>query len=93
MKIYKNISFYIVLVLIAILVASLIGTSDTPEKMVYSQFLNQIEEGNVQQVDIEIYTATVELKSPIMGDQYIFEVDYGSSDMLQETLEDRKSVV
>ena len=90
MKIYKNISFYIVLVLIAILVASLIGTSDTPEKMVYSQFLNQIEEGNVQQVDIEIYTATVELKSPIMGDQYIFEVDYGSSDMLQETLEEAR---
>lgn len=91
MKIYKNISFYIVLVLIAILVASLIGTSDTPEKMVYSQFLNQIEEGNVQQVDIEIYTATVELKSPIMGDQYIFEVDYGSSDMLQETLEEARA--
>jgi len=91
LKIYKNISFYIVLVLIAILVASLIGTSDTPEKMVYSQFLNQIEEGNVQQVDIEIYTATVELKSPIMGDQYIFEVDYGSSDMLQETLEEARA--
>ncbi len=91
MKIYKNISFYIVLVLIAILVASLIGTSDTPEKMVYSQFLDQVEGGNVRKVDIEIYTATVELKSPIMGDKYLFEVDYGSSDMLQETLEEARA--
>lgn len=87
MKIYKNISFYIVLVLIAILVASLIGTGDTPEKMLYSDFLNEIEQGNVRRVDIETYTATVELKAPVDGDQYIFEVDYRSSDMLQETLE------
>ncbi|MDX1357462.1 MAG: ATP-dependent zinc metalloprotease FtsH [Clostridia bacterium] len=87
MKIYKNISFYIVLVLIAILVASLIGTGDTPEKLMYSEFLNQVEKGNVSKVDVEIYTATVELKSPIKGDKYVFEVDYGSSEMLQETLE------
>jgi cell division protease FtsH len=87
LKIYKNISFYIVLVLIAILVASLIGTGDTPEKLLYSEFLNQVEKGNVSKVDVEIYTATVELKSPIKGDKYVFEVDYGSSEMLQETLE------
>lgn len=87
MKIYKNISFYIVLVLVAILVASLIGTNETPEKLVYSQFLDQMQKGNVQKVDVEIYTATVVLKTPIMGDQYKFLVDYGSSDMLQETLE------
>lgn len=87
MKIYKNISFYIVLVLIAILVASLIGTNETPENLVYSQFLDQVYKGNVQKVDVEIYTATIELKAPIKGDKYIFLVDYGSSDMLQETLE------
>ncbi len=87
MKIYKNISFYIVLVLIAILVASLMGTNEVPDKMVYSQFLNQIEKGNVSKVDIEIYTATVELRTSIFGDQYTFLVDYGSVEMLQETLE------
>ncbi|MCD6323056.1 MAG: ATP-dependent zinc metalloprotease FtsH [Clostridiales bacterium] len=87
MKIYKNISFYIVLVLIAILVASLIGTSDTPGKMIYSEFLDQLEKGNVRRVDIEIYTATVELKSSIKNDQSKFLVDYGSYDMLQERLE------
>ncbi len=92
LKIYKNISFYIVLVLIAILVASLIGTSDTPEKMIYSEFLDQLEKGNVQRVDIEIYTATIELKSSIKSDQYKFLVDYGSYDMLQERLEVARTV-
>ncbi len=87
LKIYKNISFYIVLVLIAILVASLIGTSDTPEKMIYSDFLEQLEKGNVQRVDIEIYTATVQLKYSIRNDQAQFLVDYGSYDMFQERLE------
>ena len=87
MKIYKNISFYIVLVLIAILVASIIGTGNTPDKMIYSEFLDHLESGNVQRVDIEVYTATVELKSAIKGDQTIFLVDYGSYDMLQERLE------
>lgn len=90
MKYFKNLSFYIILFVIVLLAVTILTNNDVEEPLVYSQFLNQLEKGNVRKVDVDVYSASVQLKSPILGEQYVFIVDIGSAEKLQETLEEAR---
>ncbi|MBN2558737.1 MAG: ATP-dependent metallopeptidase FtsH/Yme1/Tma family protein, partial [Clostridia bacterium] len=90
MKYFKNLSFYIILFVIVLVVVTLASNTSQIEHMVYSQFMDQLEKGNVSNVEVDVYSASVELKSPILGDKTEFIVDIGSAEKLQEALEDRR---
>ncbi|MBN2884094.1 MAG: ATP-dependent zinc metalloprotease FtsH, partial [Clostridia bacterium] len=90
LKYFKNLSFYIILLVIILVVVAVVSTTSTVEPLLYSQFLDQLEKGNVQSVTVDVYSAQVELKEPILGDQYSFIVDIGSIEKIQDTLEERQ---
>ena len=92
MKYFKNLSFYIILLVIILVVVAVVSTSNTVEPLSYSQFLDQLDKGNVESVTVDVYSAKVELKEPILGDQYSFIVDIGSIEKIQDTLEGRQLV-
>ncbi len=87
MKYFKNLSFYIILLVIILVVVAVVSTTSTVEPLLYSQFLDQLEKGNVESVTVDVYSAQIELKEPILGDQYSFIVDIGSIEKIQDTLE------
>jgi len=90
LKYFKNLSFYIILLVIILVVVAVVTTNSTVEPLLYSQFLDQLEKNNVQSVTVDAYSAEVELKEPILGDQYSFIVDIGSIEKIQDTLEARQ---
>jgi cell division protease FtsH len=90
LKYFKNLSFYIILLVIILVVVAVVSTTSTVEPLLYSQFLDQLEKGNVESVTVDVYSAQVELKEPILGDQYSFIVDIGSIEKIQDTLEERQ---
>ena len=90
LKYFKNLSFYIILLVIILVVVAVVTTNSTVEPLLYSQFLDQLEKNNVQSVTVDAYSAEVELKEPILGDQYSFIVDIGSIEKIQDTLETRQ---
>ncbi len=87
MKYFKNLSFYIILFVIVLLAVALFSNDNQIEPLAYSQFLEQLEKGNVESVEVDEYSALVELKTPILGNQYNFTVDVVNTDKIQETLE------
>lgn len=65
MKYIKGISFYIIIFILIIVIITFYQTSDNPSKMVYSDLLTQVTEGNVKSIELQTDTATVVLKKPI----------------------------
>lgn len=88
MKYFKNLSFYIILFIIFLLVVTLISNQQNIGPMNYSQFLNQLAIGNVKEVVVEPFDAIVEVKEPLLGNQTVFRVGLGSITRLQEVLEE-----
>ncbi|MFO7637454.1 MAG: ATP-dependent zinc metalloprotease FtsH [Clostridia bacterium] len=92
MKYFKNLSFYIILFIVFLLVITLVSNQDTQEPMNYSQFLNQLSKGNVKEVTVESYDAIIEVYEPLLGNKNVFIVSIGSHIRLQETLEETQAV-
>jgi len=65
LKYFKNISFYIVIFIVILVIITFYNASDSPPKMVYSELLTQMSAGNVKSVELQTDTATVELNKPI----------------------------
>ena len=62
MKAFKSLSFYIVIIAIIIIVATLLGSFAGAEEMHYSELLEQIQADNVKSIVLEDDMATVKLK-------------------------------
>ncbi|MCL2741362.1 MAG: ATP-dependent zinc metalloprotease FtsH, partial [Oscillospiraceae bacterium] len=68
MKHLKNISFYIILLVIVIFVATLWSGSDKPREMQYSSFLRELNNGTVASVELQGDEAIVTLNAGGQGD-------------------------
>lgn len=62
MKAFKSLSFYIVIIAIIIIVATLLGSFAGAEEMHYSELVEQIQANNVKSIVLEDDMATVKLK-------------------------------
>lgn len=86
MKKFKNLSFYIILFVIFLIVVSFLTTSDPTPTLPYSQFMEQLQMGNVSEVTIDEYDATIILYNPILDGNTEFIVVYGDEALLEEQL-------
>lgn len=86
MKYYKNLSFYIIVFVIIIILVSFFSNQDTVKELGYSEFLNQLDKQNVSEVVISTSTLTVTLKEPIKDDTSVFYVQVENLDTLENIL-------
>jgi cell division protease FtsH len=61
LKYYKGLSFYIVIIVIALLIFTLFMNSGSPPELSYTEMLTEIRNGNVRSIVLEGDEATVEL--------------------------------
>ncbi len=86
MKKFKNLSFYIILFVIFLIVVSFLTTSDPTSTLPFSQFLEQLQMGNVNEITIDEYDAIINLNNPILDGNTEFIVVYGDEALLEEQL-------
>ncbi|MFA7672420.1 MAG: ATP-dependent zinc metalloprotease FtsH [Clostridia bacterium] len=91
MKYYKNISFYIIVFVIIIILVSFFSKQDTVKELGYSEFLNQLDKQNVSEVVISTSTLTVTLKEPIKDNTSVFYVQVENLDTLEDILNTARS--
>lgn len=65
MKYFKGFRFYIIIFLVVLLSVTFFVSSEKPPKMDYSELLAQIQTGNVKIIELQMDTASVELKKPV----------------------------
>ncbi|MBE7064332.1 MAG: ATP-dependent zinc metalloprotease FtsH [Ruminococcaceae bacterium] len=63
MKVFKNLSFYIVIIAVIIIAAIMIRSVAGAESMYYSELVEQIQAGNVKSIVLSDDKATVKLKA------------------------------
>lgn len=86
MKKFKNLSFYIILFIIFLIVISLLSSSDKVSEVSYSQFIEQLQKGNVKEVTVDEYNAKVKLETPILDGATEVIVVYGDKALLETQL-------
>jgi len=91
LKYYKNISFYIIVFVIIIILVSFFSKQDTVKELGYSEFLNQLDKQNVSEVVISTSTLTVTLKEPIKDNTSVFYVQVENLDTLEDILNTARS--
>ncbi len=67
MKYFRNLSFYIVLLVLALFLVTIYSGSGNPVQLSYTQLLAHIENSNVQSIVLKADEATVELITPNKG--------------------------
>jgi len=86
LKKFKNLSFYIILFIIFLIVISLLSSSDKVSEVSYSQFIEQLQKGNVKEVTVDEYNAKVKLETPILDGATEVIVVYGDKALLETQL-------
>ncbi|OQC01203.1 MAG: ATP-dependent zinc metalloprotease FtsH [Firmicutes bacterium ADurb.Bin099] len=90
MKKYRNISFYVIMFIIAVILISLFTGRDSVKELGYSEFLNQLEKQNVSEVIIRTTTLTVTLKEPIKDGNKVFHVNVENLDKIEDILNEAR---
>jgi cell division protease FtsH len=90
LKKYRNISFYVILFIIAVILISLFTGRDSVKELGYSEFLNQLEKQNVSEVIIRTTTLTVTLKEPIKDGNKVFHVNVENLDKIEDILNEAR---
>jgi cell division protease FtsH len=67
LKYFRNLSFYIVLLVLALFLVTIYSGSGNPVQLSYTQLLAHIENSNVQSIVLKADEATVELITPNKG--------------------------
>ncbi len=65
MKYFKGLRFYIIIFLVVLISVTFFVSSEKPPKMDYSELLAQLQTGNVKTIELQMDTASVELKKPV----------------------------
>ncbi|MCK5811377.1 MAG: ATP-dependent zinc metalloprotease FtsH [Clostridiales bacterium] len=86
MKKFKNLSFYIILFVIFLIVVTYLTSSNPIPTLPYSQFMEQLQIGNVSEITIDEYDAIINLNNPILDGNTEFIVVYGDEALLEEQL-------
>ncbi|MBN2851538.1 MAG: ATP-dependent zinc metalloprotease FtsH [Clostridia bacterium] len=86
LKKFKNLSFYIILFIIFLIIYSVLSNQDTTKELSYSQFIEQLQSGNVKEVSIDVKVANIKLANPILDGTTDFVVVYGDEALLEEQL-------
>ena len=86
MKKFKNLSFYIILFVIFLIIVSIVSNRDTTQELPYSQFIEQLQIGNVNEVIVDEDNALIKLDNAILGGENEFIVVYGDEVLLEEQL-------
>ena len=85
MKVFKNLSVYIAIIVSVILIAVLMQSLSGAPAMSYSGFLTQLEADNVKSVRAEGNTAAVTMKEAVDG-KLEYEVKFFSQEVLEELM-------
>ncbi|HOQ08333.1 MAG TPA: ATP-dependent zinc metalloprotease FtsH [Clostridiales bacterium] len=79
MKYFRNLSFYIVIFVLALFLVMIYSSTGNPAQLSYTQLLAHIENSNVQSIVLKADEATVELITPNKGSKTKEYVVYISS--------------
>ena len=67
MKLIKKLSPYLLIIGIIVLAIFLVTSFIDPPEMSYTEFVRELESGNVKSVELEDYTATIEIEQGYSG--------------------------